>query len=112
MSSPSTLRVCLRLGTLGTLMLGLAPPVWAQTGPMLGPMQGRWWAGWWPVGGLTWLPIIGLAVIGLVAIIRWILLEKNPKSALPPGLAILEERYARGEIDREEYQQRRRDLGG
>jgi len=29
-----------------------------------------------------------------------------------PGLAALEERYARGEIDRDEYLEKKRDIGG
>ena len=99
-------RARLMRGSLAAITLALPQPFWAQ----IGPMHGWWWDGWWPFGGL--LASIGLFVIGLVFVLRWLLLERNPKSALPPGLAILEERYARGEFDREEYRQRRRDLGG
>ena len=28
------------------------------------------WFGWWPLGGLIWLLVIGLAIFGLVAIVR------------------------------------------
>lgn len=86
-------------------------PGWAQTGPVpgsYGPMHDWGWHGWWPLGGLIWL---GLAIVGLVTVVRWLFrgtgTERRSSSS---ALAILEERYARGDINREEYEQRRRDL--
>ncbi len=59
-------------------------------------------------GGFMWL--FWLLVIGLII---WVI--KGVGSG-PPGtksaLQVLEERYARGEIDREEFEQKRKDLGG
>jgi putative membrane protein len=74
------------------------------------PMHNWWWHGWWPLGGLFWLVLLGLAVVGLVTVVRS-LFGGNPRSP-SSALAILQERYARGEINREEYEQRRRDLAG
>ena len=69
------------------------------------------WRGWWPLGGVIWLAFLGLAMVGLVTMVRWLFGDKGPeRRASSSALAILEERYARGEIDREEYVQRRRDL--
>jgi putative membrane protein len=65
-------------------------------------------------GGLMWIfwiLLIVLAVVGIAAIVkpgeRW---GSAPREH--SALDILKERYARGEIDRDEYEQKRRDLGG
>ena len=63
--------------------------------------------------GMGWGWIIGLIIIGVII---WIIVKavnktspevtKSDKSALE----ILEERYARGEIDREEFERQKKDL--
>lgn len=83
-------------------------------------MVGGWgwgpdWAGWL-VMGVSMLLFWGLVVAGIIALVRVI---NRPSGPPPPpevsgsGSAsarrILDERYARGEIDEEEYR-RRRDL--
>jgi putative membrane protein len=57
------------------------------------------------IGAFVWLLI--LAVIGLG--IWWLVREFLP-SRRDHALELLRERYARGEIDREEFEARRRDL--
>ncbi|WP_354675034.1 SHOCT domain-containing protein [Cupriavidus alkaliphilus] len=59
-----------------------------------------------------------LVVLAIVALVRWLMREsqatrgqgkqESPRDKTP--LEIVQERYARGEIDREEYEQKRRDL--
>ncbi len=74
-------------------------------------MHDWWWRGWWPLGGLIWLAFLGLAIVGFITVVRWMFGGKAPERRSPSAaLTILEERYARGEINREEYEQRRRDL--
>jgi len=57
----------------------------------------------------------GLIILGIVGLIKWLFMS-NTDANLPPqkqpktAMEILEERYARGEIDREEYQQKKHDL--
>jgi putative membrane protein len=73
---------------------------------MIGPTVGWMWV--WPV-----LVVVGLLVIAYVAM-RLVQSGQgaSPTGSDPSGSAarrILDERYARGEIDTEEYQ-RRRDL--
>ena len=62
---------------------------------------------------LFWLIII----VGIVAVMRWLLTttgdrkNQEPVSAGPEtAIAILRERYARGEIDHDEYRQRLEEL--
>ena len=64
-----------------------------------------WGMGWWWIIG----PIIVLAVVWMVVKS----MSKNSKANLPSGksaLDILKERYARGEIDKEEFEKRRKEL--
>jgi putative membrane protein len=73
--------------------------------------------GWlWPFHFLIPLLILGLIIAAVVAAVRyssagW---EDRPGRAWrgSPGLDALDERYARGEINREEYMQKRRDILG
>lgn len=51
-----------------------------------------------------------LVILGIVVLVRWI-----GGSARPPAttaLDVLKERYARGEIDKQEFEEKKRDLGG
>jgi putative membrane protein len=76
------------------------------------------------VGGLLFVAFFVLAILfwgGLLALIllgiRWLLRQSaNDRRDLPPpddsALEILRQRYARGEIDATEYEERRRTLGG
>ena len=64
---------------------------------------------------LVWI----LIIVAIVAVIRWAF-GSHPSSShpLPPptprktALDILQERYAKGEIEREEFLERKRDLEG
>jgi putative membrane protein len=73
--------------------------------------------GWgWGWGGMIFGPIMMIAVVVLVVLlVRW-LGEPGHGSAShnPPGktpLDILKERFAKGEIDKDELEERRRVLG-
>lgn len=75
--------------------------------------------------GWTWPPIVGLvamlAIITLIVVIVWALLDRTRRPHDPdaasqrmttgdPALAALRDRFARGEIDENEYDARRRPL--
>lgn len=69
--------------------------------------------GWWGFGPVFMLVFWGLIILGLVGLVRWLTAgPTREKTDAGAGRArmILEERYARGEIDREEFEQRKRDL--
>jgi putative membrane protein len=77
----------------------------------------------WGYGGYGGWPLLGIAqmllwwlfiVLGIVVLVRW-LSTASPGRHRPPedrSLAILRERYARGEIDKAEFDARKRDLAG
>ena len=71
---------------------------------------GGWGMG---LGFIFMLLFWGLVILGIVALIRWLTAQPPPGrgSQDKTPLEIVRERYARGEIDREEYEQKIRDLG-
>ncbi|HBU30221.1 MAG TPA: electron transporter RnfE [Thiobacillus sp.] len=64
-------------------------------------------------GWLFMLLFLGLLILGIFALIKWRPGEPSSRDAPAQkgALQILEERYARGEIEREEFEQKKRDLG-
>lgn len=85
---------------------------------------------WGPYGfgGMAWMPFLGvffwvlIFVLGIVAVraamgpqhryaAPWHAAD-SLESARSSGLSILDERYARGEINRDEYLQKRQDIVG
>jgi putative membrane protein len=52
-----------------------------------------------------------LVVLGIVALVRWLMSQSGTRDGRgKTALEILQERYARGEIGRDEYEQKRKDL--
>lgn len=70
-------------------------------------MDGWGTPGWGPGFGIVFMILFwGLIIVGIVAIVKWLAGTPPSKSARQ----ILDERYARGEIERDEYEQKKRDL--
>jgi putative membrane protein len=64
---------------------------------------------------IVWLILIGIVTAGFV----WLVLARTRRAnskrfvtRRSPGLEILEDRYARGEINRDEFLQKREDILG
>ncbi len=70
--------------------------------------------GWMGFGGIFMILFWGLVILGAIALVRWLWMSgkdsRNESRGTP--LDILQERYARGEIEREEYERKRKDLEG
>ena len=109
-------RIALWLGGMTAIAAPYA--AWAD-GPGDGWAEGHMWSGggWWMLGGPLMFIIVAAVVIALVVLaFRWI---GGPSHSPGPGpraerdpMDILKARFARGEIDREEYEERRRILEG
>ncbi len=108
-----------RMATIVLWVLGIFPlsAAFAQEGRYhgwnMGPdMMGSWGMGWF--GGIFMVVFWILILVGLVFVIRWLVLATSKKgdSGQPTSRAIdiLKERYARGEIDKAQFETMKRDL--
>jgi putative membrane protein len=85
-----------------------------QPSPYYGPHM--WNGGWhgWFFGPIMMIVFIAVVVAVVVILVRWLGgpghsgLHRQPQGKTP--LDILKERFARGEIDKEEFEERRRVL--
>lgn len=109
----------------GTLPMGNA----GMMMPMMGMMMGRGMMGGWanshtpatmssmmgygfdfaPFGFLFMLLWWGLIIVALVALVRWFSRTTGGQGGKSP-LDILKERYAKGEINRQEFEERKKDI--
>ena len=67
------------------------------------------------MNGVLWLVLILIPMMGFLALIIYLVVRETGQRAAPGGKsagALLDERYARGEISRDEYLTMKQDLGG
>lgn len=69
----------------------------------MGPMMGWAWL-------VVWVLFLAVIVVGVVYLVRALTDRDAGARSASSALQILEERFARGEIDREEFEDRRRTL--
>ncbi|MEK7680828.1 MAG: SHOCT domain-containing protein [Patescibacteria group bacterium] len=96
------------------------------------PMMNMMWGGWsspfgsnqtnnsmmnfgfTPFGGFGWIFMIlwwVLIIVGIIALIRWFTSQSHSNHGHEKSpLEILKERYAKGEIDKKEFEERKKDL--
>ncbi len=94
-------------------LLASALPAHAQYYSDHGPMTWGWGWGWSHLifGGLMMFLFWGAIVLLIVFTVRWLVSgagNRPPASKTP--LDILKERFARGEIDKQEFEERKRTL--
>ncbi|MFZ1910646.1 MAG: SHOCT domain-containing protein [Burkholderiales bacterium] len=78
-----------------------------------GMMGGYGWGGGWGFGAIGMVLWWILIVLGIVLLARWLLSgspRRGEQGSTGRALDILKERYARGEIDKQEYEEKKRDL--
>jgi putative membrane protein len=75
-------------------------------------MMGGGFMWFWVVMVVVMVVVLALLVAGAIWLARTLTRPANPPSGPGPARAELDLRYARGELDREEYLQRRADLEG
>lgn len=94
--------------------------------PMMNMMTGGWSSpfgnnsinnmmnfGFGPFGGFGWIFIIlwwVLIIAGIVAIIKWLAGQSRGGASGKSALDILKERYVRGEINKQEFEEKKKDL--
>ncbi|MDA0999034.1 MAG: SHOCT domain-containing protein [bacterium] len=93
--------------------------------PALAQQRGDWGYGpygpgqmWWMMGtGMGFLMIVFwlVVIVGAVALIRWVFISgRNGQAGGSPAAEtaadILKKRYARGEINKEEFEEKMRDI--
>lgn len=100
---------------------------WPETLPLMGAQYGRgdWGPGmmnFWGYGWMNWIMMLifwGLLIIGGFYLVRWLVRgggagtgagQGSPGPGGNRALDILNERYARGELNREQYEQMKRDI--
>jgi putative membrane protein len=72
------------------------------------PMWGMW--GVWGFGMMLFMLLFWvLVIVGVVLGVRWLAIQGR-ESRSDTALEILRQRYARGEINKEEFDARKRDL--
>jgi putative membrane protein len=98
--------------------LYLITPALAQQGRYSDWHMGRWMMGGWGMGwfGMIFMIIFwGLIIVGLVLLIRWLIQNTSGKGQTgvrtgSNAIDILKERYAKGEISRDEFETMKTDI--
>ena len=108
-----------RISAIMLFVLGFFPfsAAFAQEGRYQGwhmgsGMMGDWGMGWF--GGIFMIVFWILILVGLVLVIRWLFQSGSKKGDSDQrgsrAIDILKERYARGEIDKTQFEGMKRDL--
>ena len=69
---------------------------------------------WWGFGALHMLLYWGVLILAIALLVKWLFAGSSRRESpyVKTALDILKERYARGEIGKEEFEQKKRDLEG
>ena len=67
------------------------------------------WGDHWVFGGFMWLFWIAV-IVAFVFLIRWLVQQGKTSEPRESALDILKKRYTKGEIDKEEYETKKKDI--
>ncbi len=111
------MKTILIIGGIIVIVLIVLPLVFGQ---IWGEQYGGWgMMGPGMMGGFGWMaimPVLGIVVLGLIiwAVVAAVRGSSEPRSSdsskADSALEVLKRRYARGEITKEEYQEKKKDL--
>jgi putative membrane protein len=73
-----------------------------------GFVQGMPWFGW--IGPIVMIVFWALVVTAIVFFIRYLVRESRRARRDPPALEVLKTRYAKGEISKEEFEEKKKDV--
>lgn len=76
-----------------------------------GMMGGGWGYGMGWFGALLMFAFWAVVIVGLVYLIRWLAQMGRERKGEDSALEILKQRYAKGEIGKEEFEEKKKDLG-
>ncbi|MBI5748639.1 MAG: SHOCT domain-containing protein [Nitrospinae bacterium] len=71
-------------------------------------MQQYWWGFWW-FGPIFMFLFFVLVIVGTAALIKWISTQTGTKTG-ESSLEILKKRYAKGEVSKEEFEEKKKDI--
>jgi len=111
-------RQSLGLVTVWGLNAVLLSPAFAQSGGYRNGHMGRWMMGDWGMGwfGMIFMLLFWVLIIaGIVFLIRWLVqsMDSRNRSNVDTGsqaIEILKERYAKGEISRDEFESMKKEI--
>jgi putative membrane protein len=80
-----------------------------EWGPGMHPMWGIW--GVWGIGMMLMMLVFwGVVIVGIVLGFRWLVSQGRESRAPDPALDILRQRYARGDISKDEFEAKKKDI--